>query len=93
MKKNRSAKTRVRKHTGLTLGGQALIREYARTIATLRSVKGSRPRGSGHDDLPGVKIASPAVKPKGVKPQEIRRAVRKAVQEFIERHGKAVARS
>ena len=39
MKKNRSAKTRVRKHTGLTLGGQALIREYARTIATLRPVK------------------------------------------------------
>jgi hypothetical protein len=93
MKKNRSAKTKVRKHAGLTLGGQALIREYARTIATLRPVKDSRPRGSGHDDLPGVKIASPAVKPKGVKPQEIRKAVRKAVQEFIERHGKAVARS
>ena len=92
MKKNRSAKTKVRKNAGLTLGGQALIREYARTIATLRPVKDSRQPG-GHDDLPGVKIASPAVKPRGVKPQEIRKAVRKAVQEFIERHGKAVARS
>jgi hypothetical protein len=92
MRKNRSAKTKVRKHAGLTRGGQALVREYARAIATLRPVKDAR-QDRGHDDLPGVKIASPAVKPRGVTPQEIRKAVRKAVQEYSERHSKTIART
>jgi hypothetical protein len=90
MKKN--AKTKVRKQAGSTRGGQALVREYARAIATLRPVKDARKHG-GHDDLPGVKIASPAVKPRGITPKEIRKAVRKAVQEYSERHSKTFART
>ena len=45
------------------------------------------------DDLPKVKIAPPAVKPKSVKSDQIRKAVRTAVQEYSERRTKSLARS
>ena len=45
------------------------------------------------DDLPKVKIPTPVVKPKGVTALQIRKAVRRAVQEYSEKHGKALARS
>jgi hypothetical protein len=47
----------------------------------------------GPDDLPHVKIAPPAARSKSVKPQEIRRAVRKAVQAYVARHSKSLAQS
>jgi hypothetical protein len=45
-----------------------------------------------HDDLPRVKIPSPPVRPKGVKPEQIRKAVRTAVQEYSEKRTKTLAR-
>lgn len=61
-----------------------VMRRYREIIAA---------QGAGPDDLPHVKIAPPAVKPVGITPQQIRRAVRKAVEEYVERHSKTLARS
>ena len=94
MTKSRIAIVTVRRHVRRAPGRpEVVIREYTRTLAALRRTKGDEHKQGAYDDLPGVKIASPAVKPKGVKPEQIRKAVRKAVQEFSERHSKALARS
>jgi hypothetical protein len=81
-------KSKAGKRAGREPSGSEVVRRYAKALARLRD-DGS----NGYDDLPGVEIAPPAVRPKDVKPEQIRRAVRKAVLEFSERHGKALARS
>ena len=91
---NSKRKIEGRKHVlPAPRGHAALVRAYAGTIAAQRRLKADGRQRGGHDDLPGVTIAPPAVKPKGVKPQQIRKAVRAAVQEYIERHSKTLART
>jgi len=62
----------------------SVMRRYREIIAA---------EGAGPDDLPHVKIAPPAVRPVGTTRQQIRRAVRKAMEVYVERHGKTLARS
>ena len=75
---------------------ERVIRGYREAVQrlnkTLQRHKKALRRGE-RDDLPRVKIPAPAVKPKGVKPQQIRKAVRKAVEEYSERHLKTLGRS
>jgi hypothetical protein len=92
MTKN-STKLKVGKHTKRGPSGPVVVREYARTLAKLRRVAAGEQGQDRYDDLPSVRIAPPAVRPTDVRPEQIRKAVRKAVQEFSERHGKALARS
>jgi hypothetical protein len=94
MTKTQSARLKGRKRVrAAPRGHAALVRAYAGTIAAQRRIKADGRQHGGHDDLPGVTIAPPAVKPKGVKPQQIRKAVRTAVQEYVERHSKTLART
>ena len=94
MTKTRSVRLKGRKRfRPAPRGHAALVRAYAGTIAAQRRDKADGRQHGGHDDLPGVTIAPPAVKPKGVKPQQIRKAVRTAVQEYVERHSKTLART
>jgi hypothetical protein len=66
------------------------IRDYAERVNVETITRGLQ---NEHDDLPYVKIPTPAVKPKGVTMQQIRKAVRKAVQEYSERPSKPLGRS
>lgn len=74
-------------------GHEALITAYARVLAELRQAEGAGAKHFAYDDLPNVEILSPAVKPKGVKPEQIRKAVRKAIRDFTERHSKSFAQT
>ncbi len=65
---------------------RAIIQKYIDAVAATASP-------AEKDDLVHVKLLPPAVKPKGVKPQEIRKAVLRAVETYGERHAKATARS
>lgn len=78
------ARRRKLKKAGTPAKLDSVMRRYREIIAAERV---------GPDDLPHVKLAPPAVKPKGVTAEQIRRAVRRAVEEYVERHSKTLARS
>jgi len=61
-----------------------LLRRYR---AVLRE---SRPAKGDLEAFIGVKISPPAVRPKDVTPNAIRRAVREAMREYVERHAKTL---
>jgi hypothetical protein len=74
-------------HEAWRVALQAYRESLHRLNAAIRLARGER------DDLPRVKIPAPVVKPKGVQQDRIRKAVRKAVQEYSARHSKALGRS
>jgi len=66
----------------------ALFMMYREAVRKLEAFRRDAQERGERDDLPRVKIPTPVVKPKGVTTQQIRKAVRKAVQEYSERHAK-----
>src|SRR5262245_5646035 len=69
------------------------VRHYREAVRHLREADERRRDALGRgerDDLPKVRIPTPIVKPKGISREQIRKAVRKAVLEYSERHAKAV---
>ena len=79
MKKKRTSKRRG--------ASDPLLSRYRAALREDRAAKADR------EAFARIKIASPAVRPKDVTPQAIRKAVREAMREYVEKHAKAPERT